>query len=255
MKHLFKLTIGVLILAGAGLAVADEGIVTSKPLVNTQVNADANAESSTKMTGGSADVNETDSVEINKAAIRDNEVNIHAARADVDRDTQKLTDDTEALKDAQSRTDDQAIAKSKADVDADKALVDKDRERLQKHIGEKIENDKVVIHKFDDRIRHTRKDVAHDSKKLLDDTAKLADAQTKNAADDIEKDKSDVETDKAVVDADTTKLNDRIAFKAKCVLELKNDRRHLNEVVKHLPYDEEASASDTTTADSSASAQ
>ncbi len=255
MKNLFKLTLGVLIFTGPGLVMAEEAFVNNKPLVKTQVNADANVESNTKMTSGKVDVNETDTIEINNPAIRDNEINIRKAREDVDRDIKKLSEDIDALKEAQTKTDDQVIAKAKADVDEDKALIKKDRERLKKFIAEKIKNVRVVIRKLDDRIRDTRDAIIRDGKKVSDDTARLADAQSKNIADDIEKAKANVETDKAVVDTDTTKLNNRIAYKAKCDLELRNDRRHLDEVVKHIANSEEISVSDSTSGEVSASAQ
>jgi hypothetical protein len=256
MKSLLKVAMGLLILSGAGLAVTTNAIAeTSKPVVQADVNASADVNTDTKMTTGKTDVNETDSVEINRASIHDSEISIRATRKDVDRDTQKLTDDTENLKDAQEKNDDKAIAKAKADIGDDQSAINKDRERLKKHISEKIEKDRAIVRKYDEKINNTRKDVARDSRKLSDDTAKLADAQSKNAADAVEKAKADVDADQAMVNADTTKLNNRIAYKAECVVDLKNDRRHLEAVVKHLSDDDQASISGDAAVNGEASAQ
>jgi hypothetical protein len=256
MKSLFKAAMGLLILSGAGMVMADEGMVqTNKPIVNTEVSGSADVNADTKTTAVKADVNETDSVEVNKASLHENEISIRDTRKDVIRDNQKLADDTESLKDAQEKNDAQAIAKAKSDISDDQNSLNKDRERLKKHIAEKIENDHVIVRKYDEKIRNTRKDIVRDSKKLSDDTAKLADAQSRNAADDIEKAKADVSTDQATVNADTTKLNNRLAYKAECVVDLKNDRRHLEAVNKHLSDDEQTSISDTTGADSETSVQ
>jgi hypothetical protein len=255
MKSLLKVAMGLLILSGAGVAMADEAIVTNKPLVKTEVNEDANVSANTKMSNSKVDVNETDSVEVNRASIHENEVSIMGTRKDIDRDTQKLSDDVDALKDAQAKSDDKAIAQAKSDVAGDKNAISKDRERLKKHLSEKIENDRAIVRKYDEKIRNSRKDVVRDSKKLSDDTAKLADAQSRNAADDIEKAKEDVATDQEVVNADTTKLNNRIAYKADCVADLKKDRRHLDAVAKNLAENDESSVSEDTTVNSQASAQ
>ncbi len=243
MKKLLIGAAGLFILTGTGMAIAEEGLVqTNKPLVKTQVQADDQADVNTKMTSDKVDVNETDSIEVNKAAIRDNDVNIRSARKDVIRDTQKLSDDQAKLSDAQTKSDDQAAAKAKTEIDADKNAIDKDRERLEKHLAKKIENDKTIVRKYEARIQHARKEVARDTQKLSEDTSKLADAQAKNAADEIDKKKSDVENDKAAVDHDTVRLNNRIASKASYVLELKKDRRHLDAAVKHLNEADQASA-------------
>gem|GEM_PF-2336739 len=262
MKNLLKIAMSLLILSGAGLVMADDAIIQTKPLLKADVNADTHvsANTSTGMAGksdinasSSADVNETDKIEVNKAALRDNDVNIDMARKDVVRDTGKLSDDKTKLEDAQTAKDDQAVAKAKTDVESDKAAVEKDRERLKKHLAEKIENDKVIVRKFDEKIKDTRKDVVRDTQKMSDDTNKLADAQKRYAADEIEKRKADVESDKTVVNADTEKLNKRIADKAECVVELKSDRRHLDAVVKNLSDENQVSVTDNISAESSAS--
>ncbi len=243
MKNLLNLTMGLLILSGTGLAMADDAIVQTKPVIKADVNADTNvgAGRSDVNANSGADVNETDKIEVNKAALRDNDVNINMARKDVVRDTEKLSDDKTKLEDAQTSKDDQTIAKAKTDMESDKAAVEKDRERLKKHLADKIENDKVIVRKFDEKIKDTRKDVVRDTQKMTDDTAKLDDAQKRYATDEIEKRKADVESDKTVVNADTEKLNKRIADKAECVVELKNDRRHLDAVVKHLSEEDQVS--------------
>jgi hypothetical protein len=253
MKNLLMTAVSLFILSGTGLAMADEAIVQTKPLV-ADVNTDANVSANTNMASGKTDVNETDKIEINKASLRDNDVNINMARKDVIRDDAKLKDDMDKLADAQSAKDDQAIATAKTDVENDKNAVGKDRERLKKHLGEKIENDKVIVRKFDDKIRDARKDVTRDSEKLSADTDKLADAQKRYATDEIDKKKADVENDKTVVNDDTTKLNQRIADKAEYVVELKNDRRHLDAVEKHLSEEDQVSVTDNTSAESSDSA-
>lgn len=247
----------MLMLSGASLAMGDDAIVQTKPLLKTDVNTDANVSANTNASANlasgkddinassSADVNETDKIEVNKAALRDSDVNINLARKDVIRDTEKLKEDTAKFEEAQSAKDDQVIAQTRADVDSDKEAVNKDRERLEKHLSEKIDSDKVIVRKFDERIRGTRKDVVRDTQKLSDDTTKLADAQAKASSDDIEKAKADVENDKTVVNSDTEKLNARIAAKADFVAELKNDRRHLDAVEKHLSDDDQVSVSDT----------
>jgi hypothetical protein len=255
MKSLLKVAMGLLILSGAGMAMAEESIVQTKPLVKTEVNADANVSANAKMSNGKADVNETDSVELNKASLHENEVSIISTRKDIERDTEKLTTDTDALKDAQAKSDDKAIAQAKTDMASDKDAINKDRERLKKHLSEKIENDRVIVRKYDEKIRNTRKDVVRDSKKLSEETAKLADAQSKNAADAIEKAKADVATAQATVNEDTTKLNNRIAYKADCVADLKKDRRHLEAVNKNLADNEQSSVSDDSTVNSQASAK
>jgi hypothetical protein len=257
MKNLFKITMSLLILSGAGLAMGDEALVQTKPLVKADVNTDANVSANTNASvnlvngkddinaSSSADVNETDKIEVNKAALRDSDVNINMARKDVIRDTDKLKEDTAKFEEAQSAKDDQVMAKAKADVDNDKEAVNKDRERLEKHLSEKINSDKVIVRKFDERIQNTRKDVVRDTHKMSDDTAKLADAQARYTADEIEKAKADIENDKTVVNADTEKLNARISAKADFVTELKNDRRHLDAVEKHLSDEDQVSVSDT----------
>jgi hypothetical protein len=256
MKSLLKVAMGLLILSGAGMAMADDAMVqTNKPMVKTDVDTDTNVSANTKMSNGKTDVNETDSVELNKASVRENEVSIMGTRKDIDRDAQKLTDDTDALKDAQAKSDDKAIAQAKTDMASDKDAINKDRERLKKHLSEKIENDRVIVRKYDEKIRHTRQDVVRDSRKLSEATAKLADAQSRNAADDIEKAKADVATAQATVNEDTTKLNNRIAYKADCVADLRKDRRHLDAVNKNLTDNEQSSVSDDTTVNSQASAQ
>jgi len=226
---------------------AEDSIVQTKPLIKADVNTSANVSANSVNSRGdmsadsSADVNETDKIEVNKAALRDNDVNINMARKDVVRDTDKLSDDMTKLEDAQTAKDEQAIAKAKNDVESDKAVVEKDRERLKKHLADKIENDKVIVRKFDEKIKDTRKDVVRDTHKMADDTAKLDDAQKRYATDEIEKRKADVENDKTVVNTDTDKLNKRVADKAECVVELKNDRRHLDAVVKHLSEEDQVS--------------
>jgi hypothetical protein len=252
MKNLLKITIGLLILSGAGLAIADDALVQTKPVVKADLNTSANVGANDNVgksdvnENGSADVNETDKVEVNKAALRDNDVNINMARKDMIRDTDKLSEDKTKLEDAQTAKDDQVISKAKTDIDSDKAAVEKDRERLKKHLADKIENDKVIVRKFDEKIKDTRQDVVRDTQKMSDDTDKLSDAQKRYVTDEIEKKKADVENDKTVVDTDTEKLNKRIADKAECVVELKNDRRHLDAVVKHLSDENQVSVTDDT---------
>jgi len=252
MKNLLKMTIGLLILSGAGLAIADDALVQTKPVVKADLNTSANVGANDNVgksdvnENGSADVNETDKVEVNKAALRDNDVNINMARKDMIRDTDKLSEDKTKLEDAQTAKDDQVISKAKTDIDSDKAAVEKDRERLKKHLADKIENDKVIVRKFDEKIKDTRQDVVRDTQKMSDDTDKLSDAQKRYVTDEIEKKKADVENDKTVVDTDTEKLNKRIADKAECVVELKNDRRHLDAVVKHLSDENQVSVTDDT---------
>jgi hypothetical protein len=252
MKNLLKMTIGLLILSGAGLAIADDALVQTKPVVKADLNTSANVGANDNVgksdvnENGSADVNETDKVEVNKAALRDNDVNINMARKDMIRDTDKLSEDKIKLEDAQTAKDDQVISKAKTDIDNDKAAVEKDRERLKKHLADKIENDKVIVRKFDEKIKDTRQDVVRDTQKMSDDTDKLSDAQKRYVTDEIEKKKADVENDKTVVDTDTEKLNKRIADKAECVVELKNDRRHLDAVVKHLSDENQVSVTDDT---------
>ena len=252
MKNLLKMTIGLLILSGAGLAIADDALVQTKPVVKADLNTSANVGANDNVgksdvnENGSADVNETDKVEVNKAALRDNDVNINMARKDMIRDTDKLSEDKTKLEDAQTAKDDQVISKAKTDIDNDKAAVEKDRERLKKHLADKIENDKVIVRKFDEKIKDTRQDVVRDTQKMSDDTDKLSDAQKRYVTDEIEKKKADVENDKTVVDTDTEKLNKRIADKAECVVELKNDRRHLDAVVKHLSDENQVSVTDDT---------
>jgi hypothetical protein len=137
MKNLLKMTIGLLILSGAGLAIADDALVQTKPVVKADLNTSANVGANDNVgksdvnENGSADVNETDKVEVNKAALRDNDVNINMARKDMIRDTDKLSEDKIKLEDAQTAKDDQVISKAKTDIDNDKAAVEKDRERLK----------------------------------------------------------------------------------------------------------------------------
>ena len=55
MKSLLKVAMGLLILSGAGMAIAEEGIVqTNKPVIQGDVNASADVNTNTKMTTGSA---------------------------------------------------------------------------------------------------------------------------------------------------------------------------------------------------------
>ena len=243
MKNSRTITLGLLMLSGAGLAMADEAVLGNKTLVQpgnltsqTHVNVDAN------VGNDRVAVNEADSAEVDKSALNEHEFRIGEIRKDIERDSQKLKEDTDKLADAQSKNAADEVATSKADVDKDKEAIHRDSVRLKVRLADKIEDDKAVIRKFDEKIRDGEKAVARDSQKTTDDTAKLADAQSRNASDDAVKAKADVEADKDAVADDKAKLERRTADKAERVAELKRDRHRLDEVVKHLNEDGQASA-------------
>ena len=243
MKNSRIVTLSLLILSGAGLAMADEAMLGNKTLVKPEVLTDqTRVNADTNMGNDKVDVNEADSVEVNKSAMRENEAKISETRKDIGRDSQKLTEDTAKLSAAQSKNAADEVAKAKSDVENDKSAVHQDSERLKARLADKIENDKSTIRKYDEKIRDGQEEMARDTQKTTDDTAKLADAQSRNAADEVAKAKSDVENDKDAATEDSAMMEKRAADKAECVAELKRDRRHLDEVVKHLSEDGQASA-------------
>ncbi|HXL72983.1 MAG TPA: hypothetical protein VN963_05090 [bacterium] len=260
MKKLLKMMAGLLILSGAGFAMADEAVVqTGKPLANTvntttDVNAGANVGADTNAAAGKADVGDTNSVEVNKASLRRSEMNIHEVRKDIKRDIKKLKRDRAQLKTALSQKDDQATATLKSDVDADETAIQKDRVSLKDKLKTKVDNDRDTISAYAQKVRDTEKAVAHDNKRLKRDTAKLTDAQTRKAADEIEKQNAAVEKDKAILDADTEKLHARVEYKTEVRAQLKNDRHHLDVEVKRVKAGGQVSASDTTDAETDDSA-
>jgi hypothetical protein len=195
-------------------------------------------------------VNETDPIEVYKAALRDTDANINMARQDVIRDTGKLSDDKTKLEEARTAKNDPAAAKAKTDVESDQAAVKQDRERLQKHLAIKIENDQVIARKFDEAINLTREDAARGTRKISDDRAKLDDARKRYVTDEIEARNTEVENDQTVLDGDAEKLNRLGEGKAEYVLELKNDSRHLDEVVKHISEADQVSVADNGAAES-----
>jgi hypothetical protein len=237
LNHLLKITIGFLVLSGTGAVMADEAMLQTTPAATAAVSAETctgliNARGD--VNEGSAGVNETDPIEVNKAGLHDSDVSIELARQDVIRDTGKLSDDKIKLEDAQTTKNDPAAAKAKTEVESDQVAVSQDRERLKRHLENKIGNDKILVSLLDEKIKDDREEAARHNHKMSDDTAKLDDARKRYVADEIEQRKTVVENDQTDVDADTQKLNLRVADKAEYVMELQTDSRHLNEVVHHL---------------------
>jgi hypothetical protein len=260
MKNLLKMMMSLLILSGAGFAMADEAVVqTGKSLSNTvntttDVNAGTNVNADTSSVAGKTDVDDTNSVEVNKASLRHSEMNIHEVRKDITRDIKKLKRDRAQLKTAVSQKDEEVTAKLKSDVDADETAIQKDRVSLKEKLKSKVDNDRETIGAYAQKVRDTQKVVARDNERLTRDAAKLTDAQTRKAADEIEKQNAAVEKDKAMVDADTEKLKARIEYKTEVRAQLKNDRHHLDVEVKRLKAGSQVSASDTTDAETDDSA-
>jgi chromosome segregation ATPase len=260
MKNLLKMMMSLLILSGAGFAMADEAVVqTGKPLANTvntttDVNAGTKVSADTNMAASKADVGDTNSVEVNKASLRHSEMNVHEVRKDITRDIKKLKRDRVQLKTALSQKDDQATAKLKSDVDQDETAIQQDRTSLKEKLKSKVDNDRDTISAYAQKVRDTQKEVARDNERLTRDTAKLTDAQTRKAADEIEKKNAAVDKDKAMLSADTEKLNARIEYKTEVRSQLKNDRHHLDVEVKRLKAGGQVSASDTTDAETDDSA-
>jgi hypothetical protein len=258
MKKLLKMMMSLLILSGAGFAMADEAVVqTGKPLantVNTTTDVNANVSTDTSAAVGKADVGDTNSVEVNKASLHRSEMNIHEVRKDITRDIKKLKRDRVQLKTALSQKDDQATAKLKSDVDADETAIQQDRVSLKEKLKSKVDNDRDTIGAYAQKVRDTQKVVARDNERLTRDTVKLTDAQARKAADEIEKQNAAVEKDKAMLNADTEKLNARTEYKTEVRSQLKNDRHHLDVEVKRLKADSQVSASDTTDAETDDSA-
>jgi hypothetical protein len=243
MKNSKTITLGLLILSGAGLAMADEAVLGNKTMVKPgALTSQTHVDAAANMGDDRVAVNGADSAEVDQSAIHEHEMRIGEIKKDIDRDSRKLKEDTDKLTDAQSKNAADETAKSQSDVDNDKKAIHRDSVHLKVRLADKIEDDKSIIRKFDEKIRDGQKAVDRDSQKTADDTARVADAQSRNASDDEVKAKADIEVDKDAVADEKAKLEKHTADKAERVAELKRDRRRLDDVVKHLNEDGQASA-------------